>query len=120
MRVASTPLALLLFGLCLSPLVPLVLSWVRAPGLTDRPSWASLCIATLSSLWLIAGALFPITLGRYYTDLRFTIIYTNLLVMLICATTAFLRKSRLRVPLGIGCLMQALVWFYAAAVNVTV
>ena len=81
---------------------------------------ASLYIATFSYMWLIAGVLFPITLGRYYTDLRFTIIAANLLVMLVCATAVLWRKSRLRIPLGVACLMQALVWFFVAAVNSTV
>jgi hypothetical protein len=118
--VVTTPLALSVFGLFLSPVIPLIFSWVRSPGLTEKRNLAFLCLATFSSMWLIAGILFPIALGRYYSDLRFTIIYANLFVMLACATAVFWRKSRLRITLGLACLMQAVIWFFVAAVNAAV
>ena len=120
MIVATVPIALLVFGVYLSPVIPLGFSWARSANRTDIRTLALLSISTLSSTWLIAGALFPITLGRYYSDLRFAIIYANLFLMLVCAVAVFWRKSRLRMPLGIACLMQAVIWSFVAALNATV
>ena len=116
--VAGTPLAILAFGLMLSPGIPLVASWVRpSVDADERSSMAVRWVPTFSYLWLVAGALFPISLGPYYSNARFVIIYTNLLLMLICATIAFLRKSRLGALIGIASSMLAVVWFLVAALN---
>jgi hypothetical protein len=76
--------------------------------------------ATLSFVWLIAGAFLPETLAGYYTTLRFAFIYTNFFTMLACGLVAFVKSAGRSLPTGIACLMLAIIWFFVLALNATV
>jgi hypothetical protein len=115
--VASALVIVLEVGLFLSTVIPLGISWTRSASPIDKRNRASLYIASLSLIWFVAAARFPLALGRYYSTLRYTVILANLLVMLACTVVVFVRKSRLRGPLGLACLILTVIWFLVAAIN---
>ena len=115
--VASVLVIVLEVGLFLSAVIPLAISWTRSTIPINKWNRASLYIASLSLIWFVAAARFPLALGQYYSTLRYTIILTNLLVMLACTVVVFVRESRLRRPLGLACLMLTVMWFIVAAAN---
>jgi len=115
--VERTLVMVFVLGLFLSAIIPLGISCARAARPTKEWSRACLYIATLSLTWLIAAAVFPVALGRFYTKSRYVLILANLLVMLVCTVVVFLRRSEWRRPLGLSCLMLTVMWFLVAAIN---
>lgn len=98
-----------------TPGVPIVISWVHKSG-SPVPLYA----ATISYVWLVVATLVPAILAGYYTNLRFALIYVNVLAMLGFAIIALANKTRRSVPAAIACLMLSVLWFFVAAINSTV
>jgi hypothetical protein len=108
-----------------SPALPLCFCWllvVRRKGLGTL-KWqtlAPLSWGSVSVLWLAAGLLFPQVLGPDYSTIRYLIIDGNFVLMALGAILALGQNSFIRAPLGIACVMAAIVWSFVAAINASV
>jgi hypothetical protein len=111
---------LLAVGALLSPGVPIALSWAHSYRVPEMWNIVSLSAASLSFIWLITVGWHPVlvsTLGGYYPERPFAIIWTNLLVMLVCAGVTLARSSRPSQSTLIACAMVALLWMSIAPIQ---
>ena len=112
--------ALLAVCALLSPGGPIVISWAHSYRVPDMWNIVPLSAASLSFIWLITIGWRPVLvsmLGGYYPERPFAIIWTNLLLMLVCAAVVLARSSRPSQPTVIACAMVALLWMSVAAIQ---
>jgi hypothetical protein len=98
-----------------TPSIPIAISWVRGSVRS-----VSLYAATVSFVWLIVAVFVQVMLAGYYTNLRFALIYANVLAMLAFAIIALMNKARRSLPTAVACLMLSVLWFFVAAINAVV
>ncbi len=101
--------------------VPLLLAWRRAaaPAQQGNASLAKpvLVVVTLSFLLFICGLVWKPLLGADYTSRRYTTIYLNLAIMVICTAAAIVRGRQHRTAVATSAAIIALEWLYVAAVS---
>lgn len=88
--------------------------------MVSRRQLAVPLLAIGSYVWLLLGCWQPTIWGGYYTNLRFFIIGTNWVGMLVLIVAASRAKPSPNKFLLIACIFTFLMWWCAAVVNVVV
>jgi hypothetical protein len=120
MTLSGKPLYWLAVILDLMPSVLLVLAWMLTLRSRGELSWARrwpLIALTGSSVWMIAGFIWPVLFGPTYSRLRFVIIDGNFLLSMIACVGAFFRWSRPTIATGIAGFVGGMAWAFLAAIK---
>jgi len=106
-----------------APVVPIAIAWVsllrvRSDGLLGwrrRVVFAGLCVLSFSFVLIQLEIIHHGTIGRDYSNLRYSVILVNLALAPVAGIGAGLLKSRARLPLIIAGTILLLDWFLIAA-----
>lgn len=105
------------------PTLPIAWSWSRCArrGLVQEPrgvlTVAVLALTTLSYLLILVGLFHRATLGPDYSSTRFTMIYSNLVLMGATAVAGLAAKPNLRLPVTMSSCLTGTVWLYLAIIS---
>jgi hypothetical protein len=107
----------------LSPVIPLGLTWrklVQTKPCVPNLSWLTTVAASASLLWLAIGIVFPSAIGPDYSNIRATIILSNLGGALLAGAFSIAWKPTRQVWTALASIMLVIIWTFILAIQAVV
>jgi hypothetical protein len=105
-----------------APIVLLLVTWVQVVRAayfdeTTKIAWVPLFVATLSEAYLWLSVPFHEIMGPPYSNLRYDLIYANLLTVLVVSIVVCFSKSTARWWLFAASLSLVVKWLFVRVIN---